>query len=246
MIRIIAAMFALLALVSCVTNNEVSDKDTSVYSVTFKALDRTKKVLITPLSAQFEVLNKGSGVVMEVVAEQLLQDDWDVLKFEDDELFEKQWSQAVASVGGLYSSATGKMEKTRFEAAVTRFVSSLELSDEICCVLFPSLGLKRAKADGYYAKWDGVSRVIVEDLYTSKGRYYGSTKGVSVRIELYRPDGEWLFTSFGGLVLPYVVSGSRIKPSTKFKEGMFEDREKIVEGVAIALLPMRHEINRQE
>ena len=105
--------------------------------------------------------------------------------------------------------------------------------------MFPSFVLKQAKSKGKYAHWNGVKRKkIVEGFFSNEISWSGTTRGLSLELIAFNASGEWLFTSYGGLLLPYYTKIKNSKPIVKLRDHMFEELDNIESGVKIALFPI--------
>ena len=108
-------------------------------------------------------------------------------------------------------------------------------------VIFPSVISRKATASGRKAKWDGVNQQpIIEGSNPIGLSMKGTTFALSLKLDAYTPDGEWLFTSYGGISLHYyldTVSGEYVLRDNLFNTK--KDLKLLNKGVATALHPIK-------
>ncbi len=106
-------------------------------------------------------------------------------------------------------------------------------------MIFPAFVIKRAELKGQYAHWDGVKRKkVTKGGYTADHRWSGQTSALSLELFVFDGKSQWLFTSYGGLALPFYTDMKTTKLESKFRKDLFKNEKHIQSGVHTALLPI--------
>lgn len=102
-------------------------------------------------------------------------------------------------------------------------------------IILPTLLERQAKLKYRSAKWDGTKQRVI---YKGRGKNKrwegsGSTTAISLRLNAYNSNGQWLFTTYGGMALPFYVDLNQ--ESYVLKDIIFSDADFVKEGIENAL-----------
>ena len=208
------------------------------------ALPRLSSVLLAPMSFNQNLpapLEPGLDVVRDEVAMQL---EARGVTVETPSLaaFHDVWLRAGREIGTLYD-ANGRLDKSRFYAAVRAFVKAWrDQGKPFDVLLLGYFHVQGVTILAGSASWDGVKRRVRVDKQDAPMELKHlwpnrlETPCVSVRIIAYAADGTRLFEQRGGLE---VVNEFRVKDmDVHYRTDLFEDRAVVQEGVSIALRPL--------
>lgn len=141
-----------------------------------------------------------------------------------------------------------------------RLIKSLELDADI--VLVPSITVRIAVMNGRVASGDDVTFNIPAELRpgerikddpfdqrrnNSAPTWSGNSTIYSLRLVAFSNEGDWLFTSYGGVAFPFyaVFSSGELKQ----KEKLFTDKQDLTslnKGISKAFYPLRKKIKRKK
>ncbi len=229
-------IFVFSSLFGCSTSPHVSVDN--AYSKAFKGVIKENPILLLPVKMAIKEFNKADAIVSESVVRQLEFHGWSVVTL-NRAVYDQKWSEIVKEIGGIYSPATGRLNTDKYYDAIVKFTKIISREKIYSAILFPSFELKKAELKGKHAYWDGVRRKkIVKGTSDENMRWSGNTRGLSLKIWAFDSAGEWLFTSYGGLVLPFYTSMYNSREESKLRLDMFDNSKNIESGVNVALLPI--------
>lgn len=194
------------------------------------------RVFVMPVAEQYTEFEGGGEVVSAEIGRQLQDGGWQPVTMEQSK-YTKVWSSIVRRIGGMYSPQTGKIDRLKFKFAAMELVRSVSDASTYDAFLFPSLVIRDAELKGKRATWDGVSRAKVTRGSTAPMSWSGTTKGLSLEIIALDAESNWLFTSYGGLALPF-YSDLRDNPKNEVRDDIFDRPYDIQSGVTVALYPI--------
>lgn len=116
--------------------------------------------------------------------------------------------------------------------AVRALFAALGESARFDTLLIPDLLVRPARLGGTRARWDGVYR---EQESTRSVPWTGDTPALSLRIRLFRSDGEMIFEGIGGLDLLFRFNYEKARAEPV--DDLLGVPEHIEEGVSIAFHP---------
>merc|ERR1711916_132514 len=112
----------------------------------------------------------------------------------------------MGQVGGIYSSETGRIDSDKYAAAMYQLITIINKNETYAAVIQPELVIRNADLTGKHAKWDGVLvKTIDKGARARDVSWSGGTRGISLRVSAYDYSPKWLFTSYGGLALPWAT-----------------------------------------
>lgn len=151
----------------------------------------------------------------------------------------RRWTDSVAAIGGLRVGPTG-VEAESIDLARRELVDRLLREFGASAVFWPDLVVRKGRRRWGNLEWDGVNRAIpgIRRGWTSLNR------GTSLRVRLFRRDGEIAYTEHYGLEVidrTYAVKRAsqhgwyRVRYVVVARSDLFEDAELIDEAVAGAV-----------
>lgn len=228
----------LLFLLGC-TNNLLAP-DSNTYSDDYGGLNKNKKIFVTPINEVFKDLDGGGKIVFDEIVKQLEASGWKVSTMSEENYLDIL-SLHAKSVGGFFSPETGMKNIEKYNYVISMVAKNIGESGDYAAVIIPSFSLKTAKLGGRNASWDGVKRkYLAEGRYAIDMRWSGNTKGLSIELSAFTPSGEWIFTSYGGLMLPFHTTVKHGDPVNELRSDMFESENDIKSGIEVALIPIIH------
>lgn len=235
MLRTLLVVALSSLMVAC--TNTAQQSDSNSYSTEFDGLPPGSRILLVPLAPNFKQLSAGSDVVLLEMTRQL-EACGRVPLLQAKDRYMEQWSATVWNIGGLYNKYTGQLDEENQARAMRAYAQAMAKTESFSAVFFSSFEIRTADLDGRYAAWDGVERrQQAWEASAGATEWSGNTRGLSLKIVAYDAAGHWLFTSYGGLVLPYRARGGKI-PDLEIRDRLFEQADEIASGVEVALYPL--------
>lgn len=208
------------------------------FSDNYVAITKAQKILIVPVKNNFTKNSLGIAETGQALESQLVAEGWNASTM-DRKLFEEMMSQSTIAVGGIYSPVTGRVDEVKYKALLSVFIEMAHKREAVDIVIFPYISPRSAKLHGGTASWDGVvRRKVTTGANTHKMSWSGTEKSLSLQLNTYTSAGDFLFTSFGGLTLPFVTRLTFSQPKSSLRDDMFDNTKDIAEGVDIALEPI--------
>jgi hypothetical protein len=232
---ILAILISFLTACAAPTIEQPNNK----FAKTFQAPDHAKRILILPSKVDFSELTAGRPLVEHQIYIQLQRAGYQVAML-GEKNYTEVWGQEVEAVGGLYDSQTGRFRPEAYVRALSALARRINAEVDCSTVLAPRFVLQRAKLSHSNASWDGVTRVEREKgqalMSDSKYDYDGTTVGLSMELMAFDNNGEWQFTTYGGILLPYQTDVREKK--NVLRSDLFSDPREIVEATALVLGPL--------
>ena len=200
----------------------------------FQGVPADSRLLVVPVTANNKLYQPGRPVVAEML-EQELDGNYQVFMLEEGD-FQRYWAASAQQVGGFFSPVDGTFDRQRYLKSVRLFAKQLNPDGRYDLILFPALVDRTAESKGRYAHWDGVRRRHSnKGMQLADARWHGKTRGLSLELNAFDGAGEWAFTTYGGLVLPYYYSMDGRVPETHIKKTLFAETDHIHNGVSVAV-----------
>ncbi|MEM7255341.1 MAG: hypothetical protein AAF493_28405 [Pseudomonadota bacterium] len=209
MIRRVLTVTTIALVMGCVATKPAISRN-NLYAAGYQDASLGDTIYIVQTKSAHDRYALGAGRVTRELVRQLRQRQWSV-KTLSGERTQPWWEEASQSVGGVYSSTTGRKKPDAFRRALERFVKRIREEEGKTAIIVPNLVHTPAKLDGKSAQWDGVRRAQIVSPRLERHRWSGKTVGLSVEVIAFSATGEWITTSYGGLVLPFhtVVKASQ-------------------------------------
>lgn len=221
----------------CASRGPMSERVS--FSDNYVAITKAQKILIIPVKNNFTKKNAlGTAETGRALESQLIAEGWNASTM-DRKLYEETMSQSSIAVGGIFSPVTGQVDKAKYKALLSVFIELINQRESVDIVIFPYITVRSAKLHGGTAAWDGVvRRKVTSGANTHAMSWSGTEKSLSLQLNTYTSAGNFLFTSFGGLTLPFVTRLTFSQAESSLREDMFDNAKDIAEGVDIALEPI--------
>lgn len=234
--RIVVVLFLahIAAFANAAATPSSSDEAPSV-----RVSPRPAVVVLLPPLAQFPEFADGQDTVEEELIGLLVGAGYKVRRLVRSE-FIQALTEEIAAVGGIYDPVTGQQNPARQEEALGRLTRRLVDENEAALVLSSRLVLRTATVRGDAAEWDGQVRMGRTTQGIDQTTVWsGTTKGLSLELTGFRSNGERVFKTYGGLVLPYRLDMAQSK--LELRRSFFPNRNEVVEGSLVALKPLLRE-----
>ncbi|MES2673893.1 MAG: hypothetical protein V4660_06605 [Pseudomonadota bacterium] len=129
--------------------------------------------------------------------------------------------------------------------AKQKFLLDLKSQASFDIAIIPAVVSRAAKLSGQSAKWDNVkARLEIKGFGSGMNmEWSGSRLGLSLEVDAYDAEGNWLFTSYGGISIPYIINTK--DAMNDLKPRLFEsekDQETLQKGVEVALRPLTKKV----
>jgi len=105
-------------------------------------------------------------------------------------------------------------------------------------VIVPNIALRKAKLKGKTVRWDGAKELVkAKGPRTGDTTWSGTRDALSLTLNAYNPEGNWLFKSFGGVAIP---STAHLRTAEYIiKEDIYDDPKLISNGIQQVLLALK-------
>lgn len=211
-------------------------------------------VVILPPQSRFQDFLGGSEVVFQELEAQLVNLGFNVISYVDKSSYTELLLDVFGGeyVADLKANEAMLSELNLFGDGVELAIKSTEQKSlkvykylrekhSASLVIHPSFVMKQAKLKRRKAVWDGVKiRQIVKGPGSRSYQWKGSTKGVSLELDVYTASKEWLLTTYGGVALPFYVDLRDAE--MKQVEDLYSNESGVEDGVAASLLPIEEHL----
>lgn len=193
-------------------------------------------VLVAPASTiHKELLGVAEDIQFEYVR-QLAAYGVDVYEIKPSR-FNRYHKVALDDSGSIYDPNVKRFLPLKQREYVKKLNALLSQDGRFDLLLIPELMLRPAKIKDGVAYWDyGSEKLPVigteEDIKNAEG---GTTKGLSVRMRLYRLDGARILESYGAVILPFDINLKRGSPVYTLRAGALNSLQNIQQGVSRSL-----------
>lgn len=151
--------------------------------------------------------------------------------------FNKYHKVALNESGAIYDPNVKRFLPLKQREYVKKINELLSQDGRFDLLLLPELMLRPANIKKGVAYWDYGSEALPligteEDIKNAEG---GTTKGLSVRMRLYRLDGARILESYGAVILPFDINLKRGKPAYSLRIGELNTLQNLQVGVSRSL-----------
>lgn len=151
--------------------------------------------------------------------------------------FNRYHKVAINDSGSIYDPNVRQFLPLKQRDYVKKLNKLLSQDGRFDLLLIPELMLRPAKIKAGVAYWDyGAETLPVDgteqDIKNAEG---GTTKGLSVRMRLYRLDGARILESYGAVLLPFDIKLNRGRPVYTLRSGALNSLQHIQQGVSRSL-----------
>jgi len=225
-------------LTGCATSDVVQPDNK--FAKNFQAPDRSKRIVLLPSKVDSPQFASGGSVVNRQLYAQLQRANYKVAVL-DEKNYVETWGQEVAAVGGIYDPQSGRFRPDAYARALSSLVKRITAEVDCSMVLAPRFVLQTAKVSHSSASWDGVTRAEHEKdevlMSNLKYEYDGTAAGLSLELMAFNDKGEWEFTTYGGILLPYQSDVKKKKGV--LRSDLFSDPKEIREATDLVLSPLQ-------
>lgn len=214
-----------------------AEEDPNTYAENLPVISKNARIAILPIAYDFSAVPQEIPVVQESIIAQLKSLGLTPfnIKFNP--------STTPKDTIQLFMLANTSHEEIRPAKQV--FVENLGKQVNYEIVLIPAVVSRAAKLSGQVAIWDNVrAGLTIKGIGSSDSfEWSGSKLALSLELDAYDKNGKWLFTSYGGISLPYVINTR--ESMNDLKPRLFEskkDQETLQKGVEAALKPFTKKV----
>jgi hypothetical protein len=144
--------------------------------------------------------------------------------------FQSAWTRSFAGVALDPKRDLGSIPAE----AIVNLMTSLRAHHDFDVLVMPAIELRETRLSGYAARWDGVSRKLVDDRTSGTVRWSGSSTAASLRVHIYAENGERIFDSVGGLDMLFKYAGGA---RMALMDDPLADLDHLREGTRVAFDP---------
>jgi TPR repeat protein len=230
---------ALLGLLGCLVSSLIlsAEEDPNTYADNLPTIPKNARIAILPVGYDFAAVPQEIPVIQEEVISQLKSLGLTPFNIKFDP------STTPKDTIQLFTLVNTAHQEIR--PAKQAFVANLGKQVNYDMVLIPAVVSRSAKLSGQYAIWDNVRAGLTIKGFGSgeSFEWSGSRLALSLELDAYDARGQWLFTSYGGISIPYVINTR--EAMNDLKPRLFEnkkDQDTLQKGVEVALKPFSKKI----
>ena len=145
-------------------------------------------------------------------------------------VYEELWTRIVEESGGFFDPYTGERYEQRFQTAVEQLKQELRDRFDPDALVYPEIWAVEAQNLYGTAMWDGASQ--------SAQKMGALVMALSLIVTIEDLDGNELYVNGGGIALAERYSWDLYHPVPAAPEQIFEDPERVVNAVDVALEPL--------
>jgi|GEM_PF-2731040 len=213
-----------------------ADSDPNTYADFLPAIPKNARIAILPISYDFSAVPQEIPVIQDAIINQIKILGFIPIKVTLDSATPKEIVQAFALTNDSHKDVRSVKQNSLVNL-------KKQVSYEIA--LIPSVVSRKAVLSGQVAIWDNVRNglIVKGGGYGGDMDWSGARLALSLELDAYDVEGNWLFTSYGGVNVPYIIN---LKDSTnELKPHLFEsekDQGYLKKGVEVALKPLTKKI----
>lgn len=232
-------MIRFVTLICCLVSIDAfaAETDPNTYADNLPTIPKNARIAILPMAYDFAAIPQEIPVIQESITNQIKDLGFSpfVIKFNP--------STTPKDTIQLFTLVNTAHENVR--PAKQGFISNLKQQANYDILLIPAVVSRAAKLSGQMAVWDNVkSSLTVKGFGSSDSfQWSGSHLALSLELDAYDLNGKWLFTSYGGISIPYIINTR--DAVNELKPRLFEakkDQEALQKGVEAALKPFSKKI----
>ncbi len=214
-----------------------AEKDPNSYADKFPTIPQNARVVLLPMAYDFSAAAQETPIVQAAIVDQLKTLGFRPVKIK------LEPSSMPPGIDRVYLTPNLANKNVRPSKQVYLHDVSSQVPFDIA--LIPAVLSRTAKLSGQTARWDNVKVHLNVKGYGSgmSTEWRGTSLGLSLELDAYDSKGQWLFTSYGGISLPYVINTK--EAMNILKPRLFEsekDQESLRQGVEAALEPLTEKI----
>lgn len=233
--KMLAVVAAVVSLVSSVTL--AAEDDPNVYADKFPTIPKNARVAVLPMATDFPAVPQEIPIIQEAISQQIKELGLtpSIVKLDA--------ATTPQSTIQLFTLSNSSYKDVR--SAKQNFIAGLKGQTNYDIVLIPAVVSRTAKLAGQSASWDNVKASLTIKGFGSgaNSEWSGSRLALSLELDAYDADGNWVFTSYGGISIPYLINTR--EAVNELKPRLFEtkkDQDTLQKGVEVALRPLTKKI----
>lgn len=232
-------IITVISFLCCMVSNVVfaGEEDPNTYADNLPTIPKNARIAILPMAYDFAAVPQEIPLIQEAITAQIkaLGLTPFTIKF-DPASTPKDTIQVFKLANTTYKEV---------RPAKQTFVSSLKKQVNYDIVLIPAVVSRSARLSGQVAIWDNVKAALTIKGFGSgeNSEWSGSRLALSLELDAYDVSGNWVFTSYGGISIPYVINTR--EAMNDLKPRLFEskkDQDTLQKGVEVALKPLTKKI----
>jgi hypothetical protein len=194
---------------------------------------KIKTVALSPLVVPENLTNRESSKVSieSLLQTKLTQAGFSVISSRVVEDIRKRMAEQL---GGYVDTATGKLNKPKFEAVRDHSLQELSIKFKVDAILYPSLQAVNARLSEGFAWWDGASEPIGYG-------YRGTIKALSLLVVIQDMNGVELYVKRGGIQVLEKIAWKTLVPVPQDELLTREERKAKSVNIALGSLVERRE-----
>ncbi len=196
---------------------------------------RQKTVLVVPLNETTPIptgLEKGEALVADLLRAYLEAKGLEVVEVRKRAFRPALDAAAVRADQAMLSGQSRSVARTVDFGQTIPYLAA-ELGVEPDLVVVPNMVMRTAELSGSSTvRWDGVRRRM---RGSRLGSLTGTNPAASLWVAVYDPEGEQIFSAFGGLDLLFDIDMQRER--SVLIEDRLEDADHLAEGICVAFHP---------
>jgi TPR repeat protein len=229
---LIALTFSLISCVLC-----AAETDPNTYADNLPTIPKNARIAILPMGYDFAAVPQEVPIVQEAITQQI--------KALGLTPFTIKFDAASTPKDTIQLFMLSNSAHKDIRPAKQEFVLNLKNQTNYDIVLIPAVVSRTAKLAGQMAVWDNVkTRLTIKGFGSGENmEWSGSRLALSLELDAYDANGNWVFTSYGGVSVPYIINTR--ESVNDLKPRLFEakkDLETLQKGVEVALEPLTEKI----
>jgi tetratricopeptide (TPR) repeat protein len=227
------------AMVCCLVSSAIyaAEDDPNTYADKLPTIPKNARIAILPIAYDFAAVPQEIPIVQEAITSQIKELGLTPFAIKFDA------ASTPKDTIQLFMLSNSTHEKIR--PAKQEFISNLKGQANYDIVLIPAVVSRTAKLAGQMAVWDNVkTRLTIKGFGSGESmEWSGSRLGLSLELDAYDANGNWVFTSYGGISIPYAINTR--EAVNELKPRLFEakkDQDTLQKGVEVALEPLTKKI----
>jgi TPR repeat protein len=235
-------MIVFLTVFCCFVSSAVfaDEVDPNTYADKFPTIPKNARIAILPMASDFPAVPQEIPIIQDVIVSQIK--DLGLTPF----IFKFDAASTPKSTIQLFMLPNSSFKDAKeARSAKQEFITGLKGQANYDILFIPAVVSRTAKLNGQSAYWDNVRAGLTIKGFGSgqSSEWSGSRLGLSLELDAYDVNGNWMFTSYGGISIPYVINTR--EAVNELKPRLFEtkkDQDTLQKGVEAALKPLTKKI----
>lgn len=210
-----------------------AESDPNTYADSLPNIPQNARIAILPMASDFQAVPQEIPIIQEAIISQIKALGFTPIKVALDP------ASTPKETVRIFAASNEAHQDIR--PAKQSFLASLKKQTPFEIAFIPAVISRKATLTRQVVVWDNVrvGLVVKGGGYGGDMEWSGSKLALSLELDAYDAEGNWLFTSYGGISVPYIVN---LNDSTnELKPRLFEaekDQTYLQKGVEAALKPL--------